>query len=961
MSSPDGLQVSDFPATGNVANTDIFYSQNVNTGFEQKTTATQLQSYVLAPIANSTITGLNSIDGTETIPVGKTGLFQTTLAKVGKYALNPIAAATNSVALALTGAEVFPLSQSGSLVQATLSTIVQYVLGSLSPQRLSCAVLIAGQATYVTSGYTVGLINVYVGGVRLNPSQYQALDGINVVITDANILAYLVPGMTVDIDASLSVVASDLATVGMIEALYPTNQPAVSALTGAEVMTVSQGSVLFQSPLTKIASWLINTYQGFTSTATGATARTLQSKLQDSVNLADFAGYDATGATDSTAAVLAAAASLGTQGGTIRFKGILNISTNLTLPEAVALVGYCETVGGRKDDAYNSTNYPSIIVIDPSVSIIQSNRSMVAHCLVISKPVSQFGAYPLPWASIPVATAAIATFAGTAFKPTSNTADNRLEEVLIIGFQYAYYGVGTLSNARPVFKRVLGDCTNGIFVSAVYDVGLAENCEFWPFTTTNVTALVSDALLMRSGTAYYTENGATWFEWHNCTQYGYAIGHDVNGVRNVRQNQCGSDAPGTSTAIGFQYRGAVNNCINIGATIAGQGNAGIVVNTTADGNSTSINVIGANFHGSTSANGYVSVLAGNLSMASCHFDGNALYGHVNLQNAASLLTMADCTHAGAGSSVPIYGNATAVALAQISNPRNIGSFSNTVWGQLANFAVKIAVAGSAILGIDGLAGNYRTLRYRSSGGDRWWVGADNSAEAGSNAGSAYVIQRYDDTGAYIDTPLTVNRANGTVSIGSGGLAVANTVAVTVATGSGVLGIDRPSASYGVVRYRTTGVDRWWAGTNVTAEAGSNAGSDYAILRYSDTGVYLGTPLTIVRSSGVILMGSATALASAEQLQVTGAARITTYVAAQGGFRVTEGSNTKQGVATLAAGTVTVSNTSITANSRVFLTAQDNNSTGSLRVSARTAGTSFTITSSNSADSGVVAYEIFEPA
>lgn len=79
-----------------------------------------------------------------------------------------------------------------------------------------------------------------------------------------------------------------------------------------------------------------------------------------------------------------------------------------------------------------------------------------------------------------------------------------------------------------------------------------------------------------------------------------------------------------------------------------------------------------------------------------------------------------------------------------------------------------------------------------------------------------------------------------------------------------------------------------------------------------------------------------------------------------GLQVKEGSNAKQGTATLSAGTVIVSNTSVTASSRIFLTAQDNNSTGALRVSARTAGTSFTITSSNAGDSGVVAYEIFEP-
>jgi len=83
-------------------------------------------------------------------------------------------------------------------------------------------------------------------------------------------------------------------------------------------------------------------------------------------------------------------------------------------------------------------------------------------------------------------------------------------------------------------------------------------------------------------------------------------------------------------------------------------------------------------------------------------------------------------------------------------------------------------------------------------------------------------------------------------------------------------------------------------------------------------------------------------------------------AAGKGLRVKEGSNAKQGVATLSGGTVVVSNTSVTASSRIILTAQDNSSTGALRVSARSAGTSFTITSSNGADSGVIAYQIFEP-
>ena len=81
-----------------------------------------------------------------------------------------------------------------------------------------------------------------------------------------------------------------------------------------------------------------------------------------------------------------------------------------------------------------------------------------------------------------------------------------------------------------------------------------------------------------------------------------------------------------------------------------------------------------------------------------------------------------------------------------------------------------------------------------------------------------------------------------------------------------------------------------------------------------------------------------------------------------GLVVSEAANGKQGVATLVAGTKVVANTNITANSRIFLTTNAPGGTpGWLQVSARTAGTSFTILSSSGTDTSVVAYEIFEPA
>lgn len=81
-----------------------------------------------------------------------------------------------------------------------------------------------------------------------------------------------------------------------------------------------------------------------------------------------------------------------------------------------------------------------------------------------------------------------------------------------------------------------------------------------------------------------------------------------------------------------------------------------------------------------------------------------------------------------------------------------------------------------------------------------------------------------------------------------------------------------------------------------------------------------------------------------------------------GLRVAEGANAKMGTATLVAGTVVVSTTAVTANSRIMLTGQNSSGThGDLTVSARTAATSFTITSTSGTDTRSVAWMLVEPA
>lgn len=84
-------------------------------------------------------------------------------------------------------------------------------------------------------------------------------------------------------------------------------------------------------------------------------------------------------------------------------------------------------------------------------------------------------------------------------------------------------------------------------------------------------------------------------------------------------------------------------------------------------------------------------------------------------------------------------------------------------------------------------------------------------------------------------------------------------------------------------------------------------------------------------------------------------------AAGSGLKIKEGSNARMGTAVLVGGTVSVSNTSVTANTRIFLTAQAPGGTpGAVYVSARVASTSFAITSTSGTDTSTVAWLLVEP-
>lgn len=75
-----------------------------------------------------------------------------------------------------------------------------------------------------------------------------------------------------------------------------------------------------------------------------------------------------------------------------------------------------------------------------------------------------------------------------------------------------------------------------------------------------------------------------------------------------------------------------------------------------------------------------------------------------------------------------------------------------------------------------------------------------------------------------------------------------------------------------------------------------------------------------------------------------------------------GTAARMGQATLVGGTVTVNTTGVKANSRIFLTSQQDGGTpGTVRISSRTAGTSFVIQSSSATDTSQIAWFIIDPS
>ena len=239
--------------------------------------------------------------------------------------------------------------------------------------------------------------------------------------------------------------------------------------------------------------------------------------------------------------------------------------------------------------------------------------------------------------------------------------------------------------------------------------------------------------------------------------------------------------------------------------------------------------------------------------------------------------------------------------------------------------------------------------FAGSAGGAVTVAAGNGTGTGSGGAGGSVTINTGTAGG--DNTANQNGGSFTVSVGhSMGSAGGANIQMTAGTG----GIGTSTTGAGGGSFTVT------AGSGGLGSATGGGGGNYII--QAGVGGNSGTPGT----GGFIQFQTASTTSLTEKMRILAAGGVNivngplSITTAGNGLQVSHGTNCKMGTATLSSGTVTVTNTVVTANSYIYLTHQSASGTvGTPYISAKTAGTSFTITSTSGSDASTIAWLIVE--
>lgn len=157
------------------------------------------------------------------------------------------------------------------------------------------------------------------------------------------------------------------------------------------------------------------------------------------------------------------------------------------------------------------------------------------------------------------------------------------------------------------------------------------------------------------------------------------------------------------------------------------------------------------------------------------------------------------------------------------------------------------------------------------------------------------------------------------------------------------------------------------GTQLVTIAGSGTHALFANMVINPVSITAGSG-ALTSSASLYINGAASGAVTNYSLWVaSGVTRLDGDLklsTAGNGLYIKEGSNATMGTGTLSAGTLVISNTKVTANSEIFLTDKGGGvlaNIGALNISAKSAGVSFTVSSSNALDTSAFSWIIIEPA
>lgn len=90
----------------------------------------------------------------------------------------------------------------------------------------------------------------------------------------------------------------------------------------------------------------------------------------------------------------------------------------------------------------------------------------------------------------------------------------------------------------------------------------------------------------------------------------------------------------------------------------------------------------------------------------------------------------------------------------------LGDDAGLTWASGPLFTVGQNSSTNSRIQINGAASQVKGIRFQSAGSNRWFLGADNTSESGSNAGARFILIAQDDSGNEIDRPIDFGRNTG---------------------------------------------------------------------------------------------------------------------------------------------------------------------------------------------------------